>query len=182
MTLKKLIPLCVIFVTLGTVTANAQNFFKDHYVSHNVFTVFKSDAITLINSPDEPFHVRGTDGFNFATKHGFIFFKYFSVQIGTGIDYVFQLKSLSIPFDLDFKVYLSRYAESGLYFLLGNSSAMYHNRFESVENLRFGVGLAVETAENYDLIIELCKNNRSFQKDNIYISSEILSLGIGIKF
>lgn len=182
MKIKRLGIFLVFIFGFITIDSFGQNFFKDHYLSHNVFTVFKSDAITLINSPDEPFHVRGTDGFNFSSKHGFIFFKYFSVQIGTGIDYVFQLKSLSIPFDLDFKVYLSRYAESGLYFLLGNSSAMYHNRFESVENLRFGVGLAVETAENYDLIVELCKNNRSFQKDNIYISSEILSLGIGIKF
>jgi hypothetical protein len=161
----------------------AQNFFKDHYVNHSSLAFFKSNDFSAVNNGSTAFGGKRDDGFSLQTKHGLIFLKRFSFQIGTGVDYSMHLKNMHIPVLFDFKFYVYKYAELSPFLMIGKGTTLY-NRMYKIDETYIGLGFAFETNNDFELIIEVLRRIRDFddQKNQVYFNSGAYGVSVGLKF
>uniref|UniRef100_UPI00404B3329 hypothetical protein n=1 Tax=Flavobacterium sp. TaxID=239 RepID=UPI00404B3329 len=161
----------------------SQTFFENHYVNHSSIAFFKSNAFSAINNGSTVFEDNRDDGFSLQTKHGLIFLRRFSFQIGTGLDYSIHLKNIHIPVLFDLKFYVYKYAELSPYFMIGKGTTLY-NRLYNVDETYVGLGFAFETNNEFELIVELVRRIRDFDddKNQIYFNTGVYGLSVGLKF
>ena len=173
-----------IFVLLffsGLHFTHAQTFFKDQYVSHHTFSFFKSNVVSLVNNGTTTFDTKSDDGFSLQSKHGLIFLKRFSFQVGTGIEYSMPLDNFIVSVFFDLKFYVYKYAETSPYLMIGKAASVYYSNFK-LDETYVGIGFAFEISEDLDLIIELTRRIRGLDqnKNQIFMNNE--NYGLGIKF
>lgn len=168
-----------LFFYFKNLTFYSQNYFKDHFISHNLISFYKSNIVSdnLIDS-DEKF---SDNGFSIQSKHGLIFFKNFSFQIGTGLNYSISLENLVIPIYLDLKFYYNKFAIQSPYVFLCSGSTLFYNKYK-LKDLTLGIGIAFEISDNLEIATELFRNIRDLNNETIFINSENYGIGVGIKF
>jgi hypothetical protein len=161
----------------------SQTFFKDHYVNHSSLAFFKSNAFSTVNNGSTSFEENRDDGFSLQTKHGLIFLRRFSFQIGTGLDYSIHLKNIHIPVLFDLKMYVYKYAELSPFLMIGKGTTLY-NQLYKIDETYIGLGFAFETSNEFELIIEVIRRIRDFddQKNQIYFNTGVYGLSVGVKF
>jgi hypothetical protein len=171
------------FLILQIGQIHSQTFFKDHYVNHSSLAFFKSNAFSTVNNGSTSFEENRDDGFSLQTKHGLIFLRRFSFQIGTGLDYSLHLKNIHIPVLFDLKMYVYKYAELSPFIMIGKGTTLY-NRLYKIDETYVGLGFAFETSNEFELIIEVIRRIRDFddEKNQIYFNTGVYGLSVGLKF
>jgi len=161
----------------------SQTFFKDHYVNHSSFAFFKSNDFSSVNNGSTTLNARRDDGISLQTKHGLIFLRRFSFQIGTGLDYSIHLKNIHIPVLFDLKFYVYKYAEVSPFLMIGKGSTLF-NQMYKIEETYIGLGFAFETNNEFELIVEVIRRIRDFddQANQVFFNSGVYCVSIGLKF
>lgn len=171
------------FFLFSGINIYSQTFFKDHYVNHSSFAFFKSNDFSSVNNGSTAFDVRQDDGISLQTKHGLIFLRRFSFQIGTGIDYSIYLNNIHIPVLFDLKFYIYEYAEVSPFIMIGKGVTLF-NQLYKIDETYIGLGFAFETNNEYELIVEVIRRMRDFDdhKNQVFFNSGVYGVSIGLKF
>lgn len=172
----------VIIFWVGLTMSYSQTFFKDNYISHHTFSFFKSTVVSLVNNGTTSFITSSDNGFSIQSKHGLIFLKRFSFQIGTGIEYSLSINNMVVPLLLDAKIYAYKYAEASPYVMIGKCNSIYYNNFR-LDETYIGIGFSFEAYDNFEIIVELIKRIRDLDQNlyHIYMNNESYGLTIGLK-
>lgn len=171
------------FFLVMSLKMQAQTFFKDHYVNHNSLVLFRSNDFSAVNNGSSGFDAKHDNGFSLQSKHGLIFLKRFSFQLGTGVEYSIPLENMHIPLLFDLKFYINKYAELSPFLMIGKGTTLYNQTYK-IDETYIGLGFAFETNDEFELIVEVLRRIRDFDDVNnqVFISTGVYGLSVGIKF